>query len=60
VLTSHGPNDGVVLLADTVWPGGINIVGLGSDHLLGRWRDDAYILAMLRTLDATIRNYGPK
>jgi hypothetical protein len=60
VLTSHGPNDGVVLLADTVWPGGINIVGLGSDHLLGRWRDDAYILAMLRTLDATIRSNGPK
>ena len=60
VLTSHGPNDGVVLLADTVWPGGINIVGLGADHLLGRWRDDAYILAMLRTLDATIRNWGPK
>jgi hypothetical protein len=60
VLTSHGPNDGVVLLADTVWPGGINIVGLGADHLLGRWRDDAYILAMLRTLDATIRNCGPK
>ena len=60
VLTSHGPNDGVVLLADTVWPGGINIVGLGADHLLGRWRDDAYILAMLRTLDATIRSGGPK
>jgi hypothetical protein len=60
VLTSHGPNDGVVLLADTVWPGGINIVGLGADHLLARWRDDAYMLAMLRTLDATIRNCGPK
>jgi len=60
VLTPHGPNDGVVLLADTVWPGGINIVGLGADHLLGRWRDDAYVLAMLRVLDATIRNYGPK
>ena len=60
VLTSHGPNDGVVLLADTVWPGGINIVGLGADHLLGRWRDDAYILAMLRTLDATIRSGSPK
>ena len=60
VLTPHGPNDGVVLLADTVWPGGINIVGLGADHLFGRWRDDAYLLAMLRTLDATIRNYGPK
>ena len=60
VLTPHGPNDGVVLLADTVWPGGINIVGLGADHLLGRWRDDAYVLAMLRALDATIRNYGPK
>ena len=60
VLTSHGPNDGVVLLADAVWPGGVNIVALGTDHLFGRWREDGYILAMLRALDLTIRNYGPK
>src|SRR5438309_2144753 len=25
ILRRHGPNDGAVLLADTVWPGGINV-----------------------------------
>ena len=60
VLTSRGPNDGVVLLADTVWPGGVNIVALGTDHLFARWREDAYILAMLRALDVAILHYAPK
>jgi hypothetical protein len=59
VLRSRGPNDGVVLLADTVWPGGVNIVALGADHLFARWREDAYILAMLRALDIAIRGLGP-
>jgi len=55
VLSSHGANDGVVLLADTVWPGGVNVVALGADHLFARWREDTYILAMLRALDIAIR-----
>ena len=59
VLTAHGPNDGVVLLADTVWPRGINVVALGADHLFARWREDAYILAMLRALDLAIRAHNP-
>ena len=59
VLSAHGPNDGVVLLADTVWPRGINVVALGADHLFARWRDDAYILAMLRALDLAIRAHHP-
>src|SRR5207249_5897437 len=33
LLRPHGPNDGVVLLADAVWPGGVNIVAIGPDHL---------------------------
>ena len=60
VLSSHGPNDGVVLLADTVWPGGVNVVALGADHLFARWREDVYILAMLRALDIAIRSRNPK
>jgi len=60
VLTSHGPNDGVVLIADTVWPGGISIGALGADHLFARWREDAYILAMLRALDLAVRAHGPE
>ncbi len=59
VLSAHGPNDGVVLLADTMWPGGINVVALGADHLFARWREDTYILAMLRALDLAIRTSTP-
>lgn len=59
VLLSHGPNDGVVLLADTVWPGGVNLVALGDDHLFARWREDAPILAMLRALDVAVRRHDP-
>ena len=60
VLSSHGPNDGVVLLADTVWPGGVNVVALGADHLFARWRENTYILAMLRALDLAIRSHDPQ
>ena len=59
VLGSHGPNDGVVLLADTVWPNGINLVALGADHLFFGWREDAYVLALLRAVDVAVRRYGP-
>jgi hypothetical protein len=55
VLSRHGPNDGVVLLADTVWPGGANIVALGADHLLGPLQDDAHALAMLRAAEVALR-----
>lgn len=58
VLESHGPNDGVVLLADTVWPNGINLVAFGADHIFSRWRDEAHVLAMLRALDVAVRRYG--
>jgi len=60
VLSAHGPNDGVVLMADTVWPGGVNIVALGADHLFARWREHAYILAMLRALDVAIRDFNSR
>lgn len=59
VLESHGPNDGVVLLADTVWPNGINLVALGADHLFFRWRDEASVMALLRAVDLAVRRYGP-
>jgi len=58
VLISEGPNDGVVLLADTVWPGGVNLVALGADHLFAKWREDAYTLALLRAVDVAVRFYG--
>lgn len=58
ILLSQGPNDGVVLLADTVWPAGINIVALGADHLFARWREEAYALAMLRAVDGPKREHA--
>jgi len=54
-LLSDGPNDGVVLLADTVWPSGVNLVVLGAYHLFARSREDAYILALLRAVDVAVR-----
>jgi len=59
VLLSDGPNDGVVLLANTVWPSGVNVVALGADHLFNRSRVDAYMLAMLRAVDVAVRLSGP-
>ena len=58
MLISDGPNDGVVLLADTVWPGGVNLVALGADHLFAKWRDDEYTLALLRAVDVAVRFHG--
>ena len=58
ILRSHGPNDGVVLLADTVWPGGANIVALGADHLFASRQEDAHDMAMLRATDFAVRLHG--
>ena len=33
-LQKHGPNDGVLLLSDMIYPGGITLAELGSDHFL--------------------------
>ena len=33
-LRKYGPNDGMVLLADMIFPGGVTLVELGSDHFL--------------------------
>ncbi len=58
VLRPHGPNDGVVLLADTVWPGGANLVALGSDHFFAPLQEDTAGLALLRAVDAAVRLHG--
>src|SRR5262245_5414562 len=58
VLREHGPNDGVVLLADTVWPGGANIVTLGPDHLYTPRSDEGHTMALLRAVDFAVRLHG--
>jgi hypothetical protein len=55
LLLRHGPNDGVVLLADTVWPGGTNIVAIGPDHLFAPREDDAHSAALMRAIDVAIQ-----
>jgi len=55
LLRPHGPNDGVVLLADAVWPGGVNIVAIGPDHLFAPRTDDAQSLALLRAIAVAVQ-----
>ena len=55
LLRRHGPNDGVVPLTSTVWPGGANIVALGPDHLFAPREDEAPSLALLRAIDVAVR-----
>jgi hypothetical protein len=50
LLRQHGPNDGAVLLADAVWPGGVNLVALGADHYFSLLQEEAYALALMRTM----------
>jgi len=54
-LREHGPNDGVVMLADSVWPGGANLVALGADHFFAALQQDVYGLALMRVLDRAVR-----
>jgi hypothetical protein len=60
ILRRHGPNDGVVLLADAVWPGGANLVALGSDHFLAALQEDAPSLALMRAIDFAVRLHGAR
>lgn len=55
ILRHHGPNDGVVLLADTVWPKGANVVILGADHLMTSKQTDGDAMALLRAIDFAVR-----
>ena len=44
-----------MLLVDTVWPGGINLLAFGPDHLFAPREDDAHGLAMLRAIAVAIQ-----
>ena len=57
VLSEHGPNDGVVMLPDTVWPGGVNLLALGADHLFSARLGDAYDMALLRAVDFAVQRH---
>lgn len=48
IMRRRGPTDGAVPIGDSLWPGGVNVVALGADHLLGDFRNDPRGLALLR------------
>jgi hypothetical protein len=58
ILRREGPNDGIVPLTDTVWPGGANVVALGSDHFLADFQRDDHMLALLQAVDYAVRLRG--
>jgi hypothetical protein len=49
-LGKHGPNDGVVLLSDTIFPGGVILAELGSDHFLFNKDPDIKTVALAITV----------
>lgn len=57
-MRNSGPTDGVVPLADAVWPGGVNLVALGSDHLLLDMRSDEPGMALMRALRFAILQHA--
>ena len=49
-LRKYGPNDGTVLLADMVFPGGVTLTELGSDHFMRRKPLDIVTVALTITV----------
>jgi hypothetical protein len=45
-LRKYGPNDGTVLLADMIYPGGVTLTELGSDHFMRRKPLDIVTVAL--------------
>ena len=49
-MRKYGPNDGMVLLADMIFPGGITLTELGSDHFLMNDHLDITAVALASTV----------
>src|SRR5262245_43006379 len=49
-LRKYGPNDGTVLLSDMIFPGGVTLTELGSDHFMGRKPLDIVTVALAITV----------
>ena len=54
-MRKHGPNDGMVLLADTVYPGGVTLAQVGSDHFL-MYSLDVTTVALVSTMIDWLEN----
>ena len=55
-MRKHGPNDGVVLLSDTIFPGGVTLAELGSDHFLLKTDLDIKTVALAITVIRWLEN----
>ena len=49
-LRKYGPNDGTVLLPDMIFPGGVTLAELGSDHFMRRKPLDIVTVALAITV----------
>jgi hypothetical protein len=49
-LRKYGPNDGTVLLPDMIFPGGVTLTELGSDHFMRGRRLDVVTVALALTV----------
>ncbi len=57
-MQKYGPNDGMVLLADMIFPGGITLAELGSDHFLLDQHLDITAVALAITVVRWLENDG--
>src|SRR6266850_2027981 len=55
-MQKYGPNDGMVLLADMIFPGGITVAELGSDHFLMDQHLDVTAVALAITVIRWLEN----
>jgi hypothetical protein len=49
-LKPHGPNDGILLLADMILPGALTLIDLGRDHFLLDEHIDLTVVALTATV----------
>ncbi len=59
-LRDYGPNDGITLLPDSIFPGGVTLVELGRDHFLLHDHIDVTTVALMITVIRWVGNHGPK
>jgi hypothetical protein len=57
-MQKYGPNDGMVLLADMIFPGGVTLAELGSDHFLLDQHLDVTAVALAITVVRWLENDG--
>jgi hypothetical protein len=55
-MRKYGPNDGMVLLGDMIFPGGITLTELGSDHFLMNDHLDVTAIALAITIIQWLEN----